>query len=122
VVTPKGETAADQDDRVLSALSGLVEAINTNAVVNKDILRRARQLETARRRGKSWKEITDEEDKPLIIEMLRGNQERLAVNGSRFRREQAKALREEGLTMDEIAALFGVTRPRIIALLKEAAH
>lgn len=121
-MTPKTNTSADQDDRVLTALSGLVEAINANAVVNKDILRRARQLEAARRRGQTWREITAAEDKPLIIEMLRGNQERLAVSGSRFRRAQAKALREEGLTMDEIAALFGVTRPRIIALLKEAAH
>lgn len=106
-------------DPVIAALDDLVEAIETNAVVNKEILRRARQLRTVRDRGKSWSEITESENKPLIVELLRMNQARLSTTGSRLRRAQARTLREEGLTMDEIAARFGVTRPRVIALLRE---
>ncbi len=108
------------DDPVLQALEGLVEAIHANAEVNKQILRRARQLRTARERQKSWRDITAAEERPLIIEMLRGNQARLSSAGSQLRRAQARALREEGLTMDQIAFLFGVTRPRVIALLRDS--
>jgi predicted transcriptional regulator len=40
--------------------------------------------------------------------------------GSKFRRVHARALYEEGLTMDEIAALFGVTRQRVSAVLRKS--
>jgi CRP-like cAMP-binding protein len=47
-------------------------------------------------------------------------QERLAKAASRLRRTQARALREEGMTTDRIAELFGVSRQRVSALLKES--
>ncbi len=34
----------------------------------------------------------------------------LLGSGSRWRREEARALHDEGVTLDRIAALFGVTR------------
>ncbi|MDA8264121.1 MAG: hypothetical protein M0T79_01990 [Actinomycetota bacterium] len=109
-------------DPVVYALDELVASIHANAEVNKQILRRARQFKLARERGKSWSDITAAEGEPSIIELLRGNQQRLSKSGSYLRRSQAKALREEGLTLDTIARLFGVTRPRIIALLRAADH
>jgi predicted transcriptional regulator len=35
------------------------------------------------------------------------------------RRTEARTLHREGLTMDQIAQLFGVTRQRVSALLRE---
>ncbi len=43
----------------------------------------------------------------------------LLGSGSRWRREEARALHDEGVTMDRIAALFGVTRQRVSQLLRE---
>ncbi len=46
----------------------------------------------------------------------------LARDGNRFRRLEARALYEEGLTMAQLAAIFGVSRQRVSALLREAGH
>lgn len=116
-----GHVAADAGDEVLDALDELVAAIRTNTEVNRKILRRAQAIRRRRQRGDSYGDIANSEERPLIVEMLRHNQERLALSGHRFRRAEAGALRQEGLTMDEIAERFGVTRPRIIALLRDDA-
>lgn len=44
----------------------------------------------------------------------------LARDGNRFRRLEARALYEEGLTMAQLAMVFGVSRQRVSALLREA--
>jgi hypothetical protein len=43
----------------------------------------------------------------------------LSAAGHTWRREQAASLRAERVSINRIAALFGVTRQRISALLKE---
>lgn len=43
----------------------------------------------------------------------------LASHGQRFRRAEARALYAEGLTMAELAAVFGVSRQRVSMLLRE---
>ena len=106
------------EDEVLSALSAVESAIEANLEAGRAIRRRARQLRAARARGRSWGEIVDAEQPPRVVELLRATQDRLAVAGSAFRRAEAAALRREGYTLDEIARLFGVTRPRIVALLR----
>ncbi len=52
--------------------------------------------------------------------MLSDVQEGLADAGSRWRRAEARALHREGLSMEKIAVLFGVTRQRVSALLSKA--
>ena len=44
----------------------------------------------------------------------------LARDGNRFRRLEARALYEEGLTMAQLAVIFGVSRQRVSALLRES--
>ena len=105
---------------MLTALDELVAALKTNDAAIRAMLKRAETLRRARRKGLPYREIVTAEERPLIVELLSANQERLATAGARFRRAEAKALRGEGLTLDEIATLFGVTRPRVVALLKEA--
>ena len=43
----------------------------------------------------------------------------LATAGHAWRREQAMALQDEQVSINRIAALFGVTRQRISALLRD---
>jgi DNA-directed RNA polymerase specialized sigma24 family protein len=43
----------------------------------------------------------------------------LASTGNRFRRAEARALYAEGLTMAQVAAVLGVSRQRVSALLHQ---
>ena len=110
-----------EGDDVLEALDELVEVIRVNAESDKQIVRRARQIRAARARGRDYRTTVGSEQRPLIVEILREHQDRLGRAGSRFRRAEARALRAEGMTLDEIAAVFGVTRQRVIALLRNVA-
>ncbi len=58
------------------------------------------------------------EERPLVVELLTHTLSDLSDAGSNFRRIEARALYSEGLTMAQIAELFGVTRQRIAALLR----
>ena len=106
------------DDPVLDALDALVEAVEENMARNRRVIERARHLRRLREEGRPWSEIVRDEDKPLIVEMIGDNLDRLFDAGSRFRRAQAKALHDDGVTMERIAELFGVTRQRVSKLLK----
>ncbi len=109
------------DDEVLDALDELDAALQRNMENAKLMHSRARTIRRARERGLPYRAIVSEVERPLIVEMLRANQDRLNSTGKRFRRAEAKALRAEGLTFDQIAAIFGVTRQRVIALVKDDA-
>lgn len=61
------------------------------------------------------------EERPLIITSLTALIDDLQLAGGELRRAEAAQLREEGLTQEQIAAVFGVTRQRAAALLKDPA-
>lgn len=106
------------NDPVLVALDDLREALARNVEVGQTILARIDELTDRRTAGASWTEVTMSEERPLIVEQLSANLDRLSTAGSRLRRSQAKALHDEGMTMEQVAQFFGVTRQRISALLK----
>ena len=106
-------------DPVLAALEDLRDALSRNVEVGQSVLARIDELADRRAAGASWTEITMSEERPLIVEQLSANLDRLSTAGSRLRRAQAKALHDEGMTMEQVARFFGVTRQRISALLKE---
>ena len=107
-------------DEVLDALEELVETLKANNERIGVALDRAEAIRIARREGRSYKEIVSEESRPLIVDVLNENLDRLIRSGARFRRAEAKALHDEGVTMERIAEIFGVTRQRVSALLKSA--
>jgi hypothetical protein len=80
---------------------------------------RAEKLLEDRRSGRPWLEIVTSESRPLIVERISTVLSSLATAGHSWRREQAAALQGEQVSINRIAALFGVTRQRISALLKE---
>ena len=109
----------DVSDEVLDALDELVAAVRVTTQVNEDILRRAEQIQAQRAEGRTWREVVTGADAPLVVELVRRNLDALFDAGGRLRRAEAKALHDEGMTMEEIAKTFGVSRQRVSALLKE---
>ena len=85
-----------------------------------DLPRNACDLSARRLReeGRSYKEIESGVTGPLVVELTRDNLAALIEAGSRLRKAEARALHAEGMTMEQIAELFGVTRQRVSALLR----
>lgn len=94
-----------------------MRALRENSKRAQEGVRRAERIRKMRMRGLSYREILA--DGAPLVEITGENLKNLVEHGGRLRRAQARALHDEGCTMDEIAALFGVTRQRISALLKE---
>jgi hypothetical protein len=109
-----------QADPVLDALRELRAALEANRAAADEICRRMDRFEDARSQGASYTDIVTNSPRPLIVELVTAKLDRLATAGSKLRRAEAAALHAEGLTMDRIADLFGVTRQRVSALLKAA--
>lgn len=76
------------------------------------------ELEQACATGRPISEIIPEEQPPLIVELLTQSTENLHTYGSQVRRAEARVLHSEGMPMEQIARLFGVTRQRVSTLLR----
>lgn len=111
---------ANTPDPVIEALDELVYALERNIEANRTAMEQARTIKDLREQGLDYREIADETGSPLVVQLVTENLDRLRIYGARLRQAQATALHAEGMTMEEIAELFGVTRQRISALLKEA--
>ena len=112
-------TAADAATKALEELVGAID----DCVRQLESARvRAEQLLASRADGVPWLEIVSKESRPLVVESVSAVLAALARAGSAFRREQAHALQAEQVSINRIAALFGVTRQRISALLREHAE
>jgi hypothetical protein len=107
------------DDPVLAALDNVRDALLVNVEVGTRALEKIERLIARRDAGDPWTDIVPTEEKPLVVEMVSANLDRLSTAGSRLRRAQARALHDAGMTMEQIALCFGVTRQRVSALLKD---
>ena len=108
---------ADPD---LRALTRLVTELDRCAAELTRARQRAESLIAQRRDGEPWAEIVAGEERPLVVESISAVLGALATAGHDFRQQQALALQAEGVSINRIAALFGVTRQRISTLLREA--
>ena len=108
--------AADPAVEALAALIAALDACTEELALAR---RRAQELMTQRRAGRPWLTIVTAESRPLIVERISTVLASLATAGSAWRREQARALHAEQVSINRIAALFGVTRQRISALLRD---
>ena len=107
------------DDPVVVALESVKQAVRRNMEVGNIVLERADAILALHAEGKDWSEIVKEEDRPLIVELLTANLNRLMSAGGQLRRAKAKSLHDDGMTMEQIAHFFGVTRQRVSALLND---
>ncbi len=107
-------------DSFLRALSDLDDALDANIARARRMKKRIAQIQRERAKGTSYRAIVESERSPLIVQLLRESGQALDDAGARVRRTEALALHEEGMTMEQIAETFGVTRQRVSALLREA--
>lgn len=113
--------ATTPPDAATDALEDLIAELTVCIEGLEQALDRAGQLLEQRRAGQSWLDIVSAETRPLIVERITHALESLTTTGSRWRREQACALLVEGVSINRIAALFGVTRQRISTLVRKRA-
>jgi DNA-directed RNA polymerase specialized sigma24 family protein len=108
------------EDAFLRALGDLEAALEQNWERNKAMRRRIAHIRRERGKGSTWSSIVSAESPPLIVQLVSESTRALDEAGSRVRRTEVLALHDEGMTMEQIAAKFGVTRQRVSSLLREA--
>ena len=113
--SPEGAAA----DPAARALENLVTELDACIAELEHARTRSASLLEKRRSGRPWLEIVTGEARPLVVESISTVLGSLATAGHAWRREQASALQGENVSINRIAALFGVTRQRISALLRE---
>lgn len=107
--------------RLLTALVDIEAGAAENVARSIEIQSRVRYLRERLEAGEDLVELVRSEEPPRVVELLSSNMATLDTVGAELRAAQALALRAEGLTIESIAELFGVTRQRISALLKQKA-
>ena len=81
-----------------------------------------RSMDTAEwTEGLTYRQIMPLRRRLDMIERISTTLRELNRNGHLFRRVEARALYAEGLTMAQLASVFGVSRQRVSALLREDA-
>jgi hypothetical protein len=114
-----GEPNGPVDDAAARALEELVVELDRCVGELTEARARAEKLLRERRNGRAWLDIVGGDPRPLIVERISTVLSALATAGHAWRREQAAALQREQVSINRIAAMFGVTRQRISALLRE---
>lgn len=108
------------DDPFGRALRELDDVLDVNLERIAQIKRRIAEIQRQHSDGMSYTEIVEAAKAPLLVQLITESRQTLDGRGARVRRSEALALHNEGMTMEEIAGRFGVTRQRVSALLREA--
>jgi len=106
-------------DQLLEALDELLVVLRESTKRNQLAIRQAETIRKLHRGGRTYREIFVRDERSLIRQVTRDNVDDLVRASAKLRWAEVKALHDEGLTMDRIAVLFGLTRQRISSLLKE---
>jgi HEAT repeat protein len=115
-------TDRTEQDPAVRALTELLTVLDTCMTELGGARTRAEKLLEERQSGRAWLDLVTAESRPLVVEQLSSVMAALAGAGGAWRREQAYALASEQVSINRIAAMFGVTRQRISALLRERAR
>lgn len=117
-----GSMTDDGERHRLIDLLDELDAAATENVARGNLIRvRLRELREALAAGESVSDAIAHESEPRAVEMISANMAMLEDAGSRYRAGLALALRKDGITIEAIGELFGVSRQRISALLMQKA-
>jgi DNA-directed RNA polymerase specialized sigma24 family protein len=108
----------DAEDDFLRALTAREAGLDDQRSRASMIKKRIAQIRRRRASGASYTDIVSSNSTPLIVQLLTEGSTSLDRLGAEVRRAEARALYDEGLTMEEIAEHFGVTRQRVSTLLQ----
>lgn len=103
----------------LTTLEDLLAATNANVERANSIRQRIDDLRAQIAAGTSVEAALAKEPSPLIVELISENIAALQEVGARLRWSEAALLREEGMSVADIARLFRVSRQRVSALLNK---
>jgi len=108
-----------ETDAFLDALADLEGALDQSLQMTEQMKHRIGEIRESVNAGQPLRAVVPSEQRPLLVQLLTENANVLQSYGARVRRTEARALHRKGVTMDEIAQLFGVSRQRVSALLRE---
>lgn len=108
----------DDKERFFRAVDELDEALDRSIDMHRQMKTRIDELRTVRNENRPLSESVPAEEPPLLVQLLTDTANLLHLYGNTVRRTEARALHSEGMTMERIAQLFGVTRQRVSALLR----
>lgn len=103
----------------MRSLSAIEKALADNIERSTEIQLRVGHFRQRLEAGATVGELVFAEVEPRTVSLLSENMSILEGVGSAFRLQLAQSLRDEGMTIAAIADLFGVTRQRISALLRQ---
>ena len=106
-----------KDADVADAIDDMVAVLEATCAESDAAARQATALRQ-RNGSRGPKGRSEAFDGTALVRSVSALQQRLSEAASRLRRAQAKRLRDDGLSTERIAELFGVTRQRISALLR----
>ena len=106
-------------DRLHTSLDELERASLENVARSNEIRRRLDVIREGLARGERLSDIVRAQPLPTTVELISTNIEVLQTIGAQLRTAHAQTLRSEGMTIAAIAELYGVTRQRVSALLKQ---
>jgi AraC-like DNA-binding protein len=115
-MSAQGSQEPDVALACLRQLAAASEALHSSA---SHFLRSADSAEWTE--GLAYRQIMPLRRRLEMIEQISATLRELTRNGHLFRRVEARALYAEGLTMAQLATVFGVSRQRVSALLREDA-
>ncbi len=107
--------------RLQTALDEVERVAADNVARGLLIQQRVREMRSRLDEGRPLLDIVADEYEPRTVELITANMGALEAAGARFRAGLAWGLRDEGLTVEAIGTLFGVSRQRISALLRQKA-
>ncbi len=105
-----------------AALNHLLTVLDQLSAERRGISRRAARIRRHLQAGRSLADIVGQEDQPLIVRTMRDATASLVDAFSRMQRAEALALHNEGMSMERIASLFGISRQRVAHLLRGPAR
>jgi hypothetical protein len=108
-------------DEVLDALSALTSALDAATVDQKAMADEALRMRRHRSWRESWLSTLPPPGEPNLVSLSTRALSSLGEATARVRTTLARALRAEGLTVREIAAIFGVSHQRVSELLARTA-
>jgi hypothetical protein len=109
---------ASGDDEIDAALARLASALEEGQARLRRALEERDAIARRRADGHSWIDIVVAEDPPTLTVIVNDALQAMTEANARYRRALAAALHRDGLPMQRIAALFGVTRQRVSHLLQ----
>lgn len=110
-----------EHEEFLAALRDLERALDDTLSHVEQMKGRTREILESAAAGHALRDSVPLEQRPVLVQLLTQATELLQSYGNRVRITEAKALYSEGMTMDQIARLFGVSRQRVSTLLRNRA-